>query len=143
MKPLLDFLKGKWLGHPLHPILAHVPMAMWPGALIFDLLSQCPIAGNAIVRLSSYALLLGVVTALPAAVPGFVDYYDIRRDHPGKAIATKHMTLNLMVVAIYGINLWLRSSALAESKINLVPLFLSFIGIGLLSASGYLGCRLF
>jgi hypothetical protein len=34
MKWLLDFLKGKWLGHSLHPILAHVPMAMWPGALI-------------------------------------------------------------------------------------------------------------
>jgi hypothetical protein len=34
MKWLLDFLKGKWLGHSLHPILAHVPMAMWPGTLI-------------------------------------------------------------------------------------------------------------
>jgi hypothetical protein len=27
-------LKGKWLGHPLHPILAHVPMAMWLGLLL-------------------------------------------------------------------------------------------------------------
>jgi hypothetical protein len=26
MKSLLDFLKGKWLAHPLHPILAYVPM---------------------------------------------------------------------------------------------------------------------
>jgi hypothetical protein len=34
MKWLLDFRKGKWLGHSLHPILAHVSMAMWPGALI-------------------------------------------------------------------------------------------------------------
>jgi hypothetical protein len=38
MKWLFDFLKGTWLGHPLHPILVHVPMAMWPGALIFDVL---------------------------------------------------------------------------------------------------------
>jgi len=51
MKWLLDFLKGKWRGHPLHPIVVHVPMAMWPGALIFDLLSQWNIAGNAMVRL--------------------------------------------------------------------------------------------
>ena len=34
MNWLLDFLKGKWLGHPLHPILAHVPMAMWLGLLL-------------------------------------------------------------------------------------------------------------
>src|SRR6266404_2869815 len=87
-------------------------------------------------------MLFGVIAALLAAVPGFVDYSDIRRDHPGKVTATRHMTLNLMVVAIYGINLWLRSSALTESKIDLGPLFLSFIGIGLLSASGYLGGRL-
>jgi hypothetical protein len=31
MKSLLDFLKGKWLGHSLHPILAQVPMAIWFG----------------------------------------------------------------------------------------------------------------
>ena len=30
MKWLIDFLKGKWLKHPLHPIVVHVPMAMWP-----------------------------------------------------------------------------------------------------------------
>ncbi len=40
MKWLLGFLKGKWMEHPLHPIVVHVPMAMWPSALIFDLLSQ-------------------------------------------------------------------------------------------------------
>jgi hypothetical protein len=39
MKWLLDVLRGTWLGHPLHPILAHIPMAMWPSALS-DLLSQ-------------------------------------------------------------------------------------------------------
>src|SRR5213079_2710726 len=89
-----------------------------------------------------YAMLLGVITALLAAVPGFVDYSDIRRDHPGKATATRHMILNLMVVAIYGINLWIRSSALSDSKISLPPLLLSIIGIGLLSVSGYLGGRL-
>src|SRR6266545_2417350 len=58
MKWLLDFLKGTWLGHPLHPVLVHVPMAMWPGALIFDLLSRWN--GNAMVRLSFYAIILGL-----------------------------------------------------------------------------------
>jgi hypothetical protein len=27
-------LKGEWLRHPLHPILAHVPMAIWLGLLL-------------------------------------------------------------------------------------------------------------
>src|SRR5205823_1676683 len=64
MKWLLNFLKGTWLGHPLHPILVHVPMAMWPGALIFDLLSQWGIGGNAVVRLSFYAIVFGLIASL-------------------------------------------------------------------------------
>jgi len=27
-------LKGKWLGHPFYPILAHVPVPMWLGLLL-------------------------------------------------------------------------------------------------------------
>jgi len=139
---LKDLLEGKPLRHPIHPMLVHFPIGFLVLSFLLDLVSLAFPGAPNLVRCSFYAMLLGVVTALLAAVPGFVDYSDIRRDHPGKAIATRHMTLNLMVVAIYGINLWLRSSALTESKINLVPLFLSFIGIGLLSASGYLGGRL-
>ena len=87
-------------------------------------------------------MLLGIITALLAAVPGFVDYSDIRRDHPGKNIATGHMVLNLFAVALYAVNLWLRIPVLNDPKVGLTPLVLSFVGIGLLSASGYLGGRL-
>src|SRR5207237_5900260 len=61
---------------------------------------------------------------------------------PVKVVASRHMILNLMVVVIYGINLWIRSSALSDPKISLLPFLLSIIGIGLLSVSGYLGGRL-
>src|SRR3989337_190643 len=38
-KTMLDLLRGRWLGHPLHPVLVHFPAAMWPLALILDLIS--------------------------------------------------------------------------------------------------------
>lgn len=41
---LKDFLQGKWLGHPLHPLLVHLPTALWPAALVFDILSIAGIA---------------------------------------------------------------------------------------------------
>jgi uncharacterized membrane protein/nitrite reductase/ring-hydroxylating ferredoxin subunit len=139
---LKDLLEGRPLRHPIHPMLVHFPIGFLVLSFILDLVSLgFPEVPN-LARCSFYAMLLGVITALLAAVPGFVDYSDIRRDHPGKATATKHMTLNLMVVAIYGINLWIRSSAQSDPKVSLLPLLLSIIGIGLLSASGYLGGRL-
>ena len=139
---LKDFLEGKPLRHPIHPILVHFPIGLFVLSFILDLTGlACPEVPS-VLRSSLYAMLLGIITALLAAVPGFVDYSDIRRDHPGKTTATRHMILNLMVVAIYGINLWVRSSALSDPKISLAPLLLSIIGIGLLSVSGYLGGRL-
>ena len=139
---LKDLLEGKPLRHPIHPMLVHFPIGFLVLSFLLDLVSLAFPGVPSLVRCSFYAMLLGIITALLAAVPGLVDYSDIRRDHPGKATATRHMILNLMVVAVYGINLWIRSSALSDLKVTLLPLVLSIIGIGLLSASGYLGGRL-
>ena len=139
---LKDLLEGKPLRHPIHPMLVHFPIGLFVLSFILDLTSLvCPEVPT-LVRGSYYAIALGIITALLAAVPGFVDYTDIRRDHPGKRAATAHMTLNLIVVAIYTINLWIRAPALNEPKISLTPLVLSIIGVGILSVSGYLGGRL-
>jgi uncharacterized membrane protein/nitrite reductase/ring-hydroxylating ferredoxin subunit len=137
-----DFLEGRPFQHPVHPMLVHFPIGSFVLSFILDLTSVvCPEV-PALVRGSYYAIVLGIITALLAAVPGFVDYTDIRRDHPGKRTATAHMILNLIVVAIYAINLWIRAPALGEPKIGEWPFVLSIIGIVVLSASGYLGGRL-
>ncbi|PYK95597.1 MAG: hypothetical protein DME36_01400 [Verrucomicrobia bacterium] len=139
---LKDFLEGKPLRHPVHPLLVHFPIGLFILSLLLDLASLAFPSVPNLVRDSFYAMLVGIITALFAAVPGFVDYTDIRSDHPAKRTATAHMILNLLVVALYGINLGVRSSMLADSKIPLLPLVLSLVGVALLSASGYLGGRL-
>jgi uncharacterized membrane protein/nitrite reductase/ring-hydroxylating ferredoxin subunit len=139
---LKDFLEGKPLRHPLHPMLVHFPIGMFVLSLLLDLARLAFPLAPAFGLASFYAMLAGVITALIASVPGFVDYTDIRSDHPAKRTATAHMTLNLIVVALYGINLGVRSSSLADPRISLLPLVLSLVGIALLSVSGYLGGRL-
>jgi uncharacterized membrane protein/nitrite reductase/ring-hydroxylating ferredoxin subunit len=139
---LKDFLEGKPLQHPIHPLLIHFPIGLFILSFILDLISLAfPSAPN-LVRDAFYAMLLGIITAVIAAVPGLVDYTDIRSDHPAKRTATAHLTLNLIVVALYGINLGVRSSTLDELKTPIAPLVLSLIGIVLLSTSSYLGGRL-
>jgi uncharacterized membrane protein len=136
---LKDFLEGKPFRHPLHPMLVHFPIGLFILSLLLDLASFAFRSTPNLVRDSFYAMLIGIIAALIAAVPGFVDYTDIRSDHPGKRTATAHLTLNLIVVGLYGINLGVRSSTLDAFKTPVGPLILSLVGIALLSVSGYLG----
>src|SRR5256886_14637065 len=138
MQWFLDFLKGKWLRHPLPPILVHVPMAMWPSALIFDLLSRWN--GNAMVRLSFYAIIFGLVTSLLAVPTGVVDWSGIKKEKPAWKIGLYHMILNLAVAVLFAINLGLRVQTFRHDTIVTgPPLALSIIGTVLLIGSAYLG----
>src|SRR5437667_10430984 len=115
MNRLLNFLKGKWLGHPLHPILVHVPMAMWPGALIFDLLSKWQIGGNAMVRLFFYAIVFGLLASLLAIPAGVMDWSGIKNETPAWKVGLYHMIVNLLVAWLFEINVGLRMQTCRES----------------------------
>src|SRR5882724_2108711 len=113
---LKRLLQGKPFGHPLHPILVHLPIGLFFVSFLFDIGSliwrRAPSAW--FIRPAFYTMALGVLTALIAAGPGFVDYLDIRRDHPARKIATWHMWLNLSAVALYVVNLAIRRPQLTQ-----------------------------
>jgi len=140
MKWLVNILKGNWLGHPLHPILAHIPMALWPAALVFDLLSRVGFGGNALVRLSFSAIAFGLITSLLTVPAGLVDWSGIKPEKPAWKIGIYHMTLNLTVFVLFTINLFLRWNTLADStSVAMTPLALSAIGTAFLIVPAYLG----
>ncbi len=87
--------KASFRGHPIHPALIPFPFAFLYGAFLFDL------AGRVAERpgwwtTGAYLSLVGVVAALIAAVPGFIDYFStVPPNSSGKKRATKHMLVNL------------------------------------------------
>ena len=135
-----DFLQGKWLNHPLHPILVHVPTAVWPAALLFDILANVGIGGNAMVRTSFYAIVFGIVAALAAVPAGLADWLDIKPDKPAYKIGLYHMGINVVVALLWVINAALRLGTFGEAtSVGALPLVLSVAGTLLLFVSGYLG----
>ena len=140
---ITDLLKGKWLGHPLHPILVHVPMGVWPAALLFDLLSRAGIGGNAIARTSFFAIGFGLAVALLAVPTGIVDWWGIKREKPAWKIGLWHMVLNVVVLILFTINFTLRFGSYRKAGIvSGAPLMLSIIGTLVLFVSAYLGGRM-
>jgi uncharacterized membrane protein/nitrite reductase/ring-hydroxylating ferredoxin subunit len=142
-----DFLQGKPLGHPLHPMLVHLPIGLFFLSFIFDIASKSVDAGDrsrAFVLPAFYTMSVGVFFALVAAVPGLADYSSIRRDHPARKAATWHMILNVAVVALYIVNLVIRNRTHDPfaTAVATTPFLLSVVAIVLLSISGWLGGKM-
>jgi uncharacterized membrane protein len=135
-----DFLQGKWLKHPLHPLLVHIPTALWPAALVFDILSMLGVGGNAMVQTSFYSILFGLVVVLLAAPAGLADWLDIRPGKPAKNMGLVHAGINVTVTVVQIVNLALRWSTFAtDNAVDTVPLVLSLVSTLALLVSGYIG----
>ena len=80
------------------------------------------------------------VSALIAALPGFGDYLTIARKSRASTIATAHMTLNLVIVALYILATILMIDHNATDGSQLGAVFiLHLVGSALLLFSGWLG----
>lgn len=118
----------------------HVPVALWPGALLFDLLSFAGVGGNAMVRLSFVAIAFGLAAAAFAVPTGVADWSEIKQEKPAWKIGLYHMGANLIVIILYAINLGLRLETFeTATRIAPMPLILSAIGTVVLFGSAYLG----
>lgn len=77
-QPIQNALHGTWLGHPLHPALATLPIGTWTFALALD---ACDTFGIAPHRRSGeaadLALKVGAVGAVAAAASGAADWRQI------------------------------------------------------------------
>jgi uncharacterized membrane protein len=141
--PLLKALLGNWLGHPLHPAIVHLPIALWLGSLVFDALTLAGVGGNHLVRTSYWAILLGLATLLIVVPAGLAEWSQIKRERPAWTLALWHMILNVSVAAILAVSLYFRSGdAYLAQRIGNLPFLLNLVANGVLLVSGYLGGRM-
>ncbi|WP_243369951.1 DUF2231 domain-containing protein [Geotalea sp. SG265] len=119
--------------HPLHPMLIPLPMGLWIFSLACDIILFA--TGDDVWRTTSlYAMGGGVIGALIAALPGFVDLFTLHPS-PEKRLGLWHMAINLTIVVIYVADfLWRRTGAG-----DVGPFILSVVAVLLLTVSGWLG----
>ena len=122
--------------HPIHPMLIVFPIGLWIFSLACDLIRLAGASGDAWSTVAFYSMVGGLIGALCAAIPGFIDLLFYKGGAPPvKKIALTHMAINLTVVVLYAINIWLRASG----SISGAPVLLSIVGVALLFVSGWLG----
>ena len=129
--------KASLKGHSIHQILIPFPIAFLYGALIFDLLGVA--AGRpGLWTTGGHLAVAGVVAALLAAAPGFIDYLQsVPPRSSAKKRATKHMAVNLTGVTLMVLAAWIRpESAMAPDALTLL---LEAASVGLITVGGWMG----
>ena len=122
--------------HPIHPMLIVFPIALWIFSLICDFIYHAGPHNVFWKDVAFYSMVAGVIGALLAAIPGFIDYLSLTNRRV-KRIATTHMILNIIVLALFLFNLGIRYTASPGSELSAVVL--SIVAIALLAVSGWLG----
>ena len=125
-------------GHPIHPMLVPIAIGGFVISFVSDLI--CLGGGNPATWnvVAYYTMLGGILGALAAALPGLVDLMSLPPG-PIKKTALTHMGVNLLVVAIYICNAWMRHGNPQDLK---VPMILSFVTVLMLLFSGWLGGKM-
>lgn len=135
---LIEILQGKWLGHPLHAALVHVPVGGWLVAAVLDIVIFAGWwAQPALPKLALYAVGLGLLGALFAAVTGVAEWLAIKPDKPAKKLGVYHMIWNLAATAVFGVNFALRLDS--ETAVTGAVLATSIAGALLVIIGAYIG----
>lgn len=120
--------------HPIHPMLVAIPIGLWVFSMAADLIFLFGWGGLMWKTVALYTIAGGIVGALMAAVPGFIDFTSISERRVRK-IAVSHMVANLTVVALFGLSFSLR----LVNPLGRVPIAVSAIATVLLGLGGWLG----
>lgn len=134
--------KVKLLGHPIHPMLVGYPVAFYTASVVCFI---CYYNKMDIFwfRMGVSANTAGVIMAVAAALPGFIDWLAIPAKRQAKNTGMKHMLFNVTALLLFGINLyiqcpkWNEPEPLAESAI-----LLSGLGFICTLIAGFLGWKM-
>jgi uncharacterized membrane protein len=131
--------KAKMVGHPVHPILVPFPLGLLTTSVIFDIIHLLT-GGARWAEISFWMIAVGVVAGLLAAVFGLIEWLAIPPGTRAKAIGLWHGLSNVVMVALFAASWLVRSSAPGDPGV--LPIVLSFLGVGLASLGGFLGGEL-
>lgn len=122
--------------HPLHPMFVVFPIGLWIFSFACDLVYHWGNHATFWKDVAFYTMIGGLIGAVVAAMPGLVDYLALFGQRV-RRLATYHLVLNLVVVALYVLNLVWRGTTAPPDATG--PVWLSLGSLVLLSISGWLG----
>ena len=123
--------------HPLHPIFVEFPIVLWIFSFAADI-AYLAGANPVWAAIAFYSMIAGIIGAIVAAIPGFIDLLSIS-DPNLRKMANTHAVLNVIVLALFIINwFWRLTTTMSANG----PFVLSIIGVVIMLVAGWIGADL-
>ena len=132
--------RAKFLGHPVHQMLIPIPAGLFIVAAVLDIVDVFVDAAW-IPTVTFWNLVIGIFSALLAAVFGLADWSKIPGGTRAKRIGALHAIGNVSAVVLFAAAVWLRSLAERPLWYDL-PLALEVAALLLLGVTAWLGGEL-
>jgi uncharacterized membrane protein len=135
---LKEWVQGKPLGHPSHPLFVHFPIAFYTAVLVFDVMTR--IEPNPALVLSATYLLLGAAAAtVMLVITGLVDWWGMVRGSSKRRTATSHLLWQVTAAVFFQTTLVIRFGDRFQSQAETLWIVLEAIGYAVLVVGQYLG----
>jgi uncharacterized membrane protein len=132
----------RFLGEPTHPAVVHFPLALYPAAVLFDILALAVHGGAAYTRGAFVLMLAASAMAAVAAITGFAELMDIAPDSAAWKTAIVHMSVQLTAVTVLVVSLLLRLGHVDDARPPLAAVALGIAGTLILFVGGWFGGHL-
>jgi uncharacterized membrane protein len=129
----------KLFGHSVHQMLIVFPAGLLAAAVLFEFVALATDSSQ-FWTVAYWTIAGGIIGGLAAAVFGLLDWLRIPGGTRANRIAIIHAVGNVIVLALFAASWWLRGAPEEPASQN--ALFLSYLGLGLLVLTGWLGGEL-
>jgi uncharacterized membrane protein len=133
-----EWVQGKPLGHPSHPMFVHFPIAFYLAVIVFDVLALIePNAG--LMQANIYLLIGAAIATVILATTGLVDWFGMVKGSSKRRLATQHLSVQILAAAIFLSTLLLRLGNRGVGEPETLWLVLEVIGYLVIIVGQYLG----
>jgi nitrite reductase/ring-hydroxylating ferredoxin subunit/uncharacterized membrane protein len=133
-RQLKNAAHGVWLGHPLHPVLTDLPIGAWTTALALDVAAAAN-RDRGMARAADFAVAVGLVGALGAAVTGLTDWSETSGQ--SRRTGLVHGLMNITATGLFAVSYALRTHGSRSAGRTC-----SAVGYAVAATAAYLGGNL-
>jgi uncharacterized membrane protein len=135
---LKEWVQGKPIGHPSHPMFVHFPIAFYLGVIVFDVMTLIQ-PNPGLIQAGTYLLVMAVLATVILLITGLIDWFGMIKGSRKRRKATQHLWTQLAASSFFIVVLALRWLDRGLDEAQPLWLILEAIGYVVIATGQYLG----